>query len=98
LKHGAGISLGNFGFVVAVARAGNIGYGKVRASDVTHLVRVRTGETGPDALCSGAGQRFQQLAESGKAARGRGRIAGGIDSCLPDCSDEECRDRFNVQL
>jgi nitrogen regulatory protein PII len=38
------------GIIVEAARTGNIGDGKVWASDVTHLVRVRTGETGPEAL------------------------------------------------
>lgn len=36
--------------LVAAARTGNIGDGKVWASDVSHLVRVRTGERGPDAV------------------------------------------------
>ena len=38
------------GTIVEAARTGNIGDGKVWATDVTHLVRVRTGETGPAAL------------------------------------------------
>ena len=36
--------------IVAAARTGKIGDGKVFVSDIEDVVRIRTGETGPDAL------------------------------------------------
>lgn len=36
--------------VIAAARTGRIGDGKVWVVDVVHLARIRTGERGPDAL------------------------------------------------
>jgi len=36
--------------IVAAARTGNIGDGKIFVSDVAKTVRIRTGETGADAL------------------------------------------------
>jgi len=32
------------------ARTGKIGDGKIFVTDLTHVIRIRTGETGPDAL------------------------------------------------
>ena len=36
--------------IVGAARTGNIGDGKIFVGDVGHVVRIRTGETGKDAL------------------------------------------------
>ncbi|MCC6207589.1 MAG: P-II family nitrogen regulator [Gammaproteobacteria bacterium] len=36
--------------VTRVARTGNIGDGKIFVTDVEKVVRIRTGETGPDAI------------------------------------------------
>jgi nitrogen regulatory protein PII len=36
--------------VVSAARTGRIGDGKIFVSDVSEVVRIRTGETGPEAL------------------------------------------------
>ena len=36
--------------IVAAARTGKIGDGKIFVSDLEQVVRIRTGETGPDAL------------------------------------------------
>ena len=36
--------------IVEAAKTGKIGDGKIFVSDVSHAIRIRTGETGPDAL------------------------------------------------
>ena len=36
--------------IVGAAKTGKIGDGKIFVSDVTHAIRIRTGEDGPDAL------------------------------------------------
>ena len=36
--------------IVASAKTGKIGDGKIFVSEITHAVRIRTGEDGPDAL------------------------------------------------
>ena len=47
---GFGRQKGHTGVVVSAARTGSIGDGKVFVSDLVDAIRIRTGETGPDAL------------------------------------------------